>query len=172
MTYQAFTCRAKPDGKTDLCEQSLAENTLYYGLPDIPGLLDDDHTIESIKQAVRAVRAVHPEYIPLREAKMFWIFSRAMPIGAMVLTPRRIKDQTVYYIGEVTGKAHHLTDKAAQGATYGRPVHWHNGKQPLASAELPKGLAQKINVVYNATRTCLDISEFGVELRNRIRRGT
>jgi hypothetical protein len=166
MTQQAFICRAKPDGKTDLAEQSLSENTLYYGLPDILGLLDGGHTVESIKLAIRAV---HPEYIPLREAKMFWIFSRAMRTGSIVLTPQRRKGETVYYIGETAGAAHYLADAAYSATAYRRPVRWRNGKAPLTKAELPEGLIEKINAPYNVTRTCLDISEFGPGLRALIR---
>lgn len=166
MTQQAFICRAKPDGKTDLSEQSLSEETLYYGLPDIHGLLDPGHNVESIRLAVRAA---HPEYIPLREAKMFWIFSRAMGTGSIVLTPQRRKSETVYYIGETTGEAYHQADMAWSATAYRRPVYWRNGKVPLTKAELPEGLIEKINAPYNVTRTCLDISEFGTGLRDLIR---
>lgn len=162
MKRQAFLCRAKPDGITDLSDQSLRENSLYYGLPDIPGLLDLGHTLESIRLAVRAI---HPEYIPLREAKMFWIFSRSMRKGDIVLTPKRLKKETVYYIGEVVGDAYHRPDMAASATAYRRPVRWHRNKLPLHKIDLPSELLEEINAPYNVTKTCLDISNFSEQLQ-------
>ena len=168
MNIQAFTCRAKPDGVNDITEQSLQENCLYYGLPDIQGLLDPGHTLESIAQAIRAV---HPEYKPRREAKMFWIFSRAAN-GAIVLAPKRFKQQTVYYIGEVIGDAYFLPEAIAFATAYRRAVHWYNEKAPLTKADLPEALITKINLVYNVTQTCLDISEFAQTLQALVRSNT
>jgi predicted Mrr-cat superfamily restriction endonuclease len=161
MKQQAFICRAKPDGVHDLSDESLQENCLYYGLPDIANLLDPSHTQESIELAIRAV---HLEFKPKREAKMFWIFARTMRKGDIVLTPKRLKDQTVYFIGEVTGDAYHLKEMAASATAYRRPVRWHNSKVALTKADLSEELLAKINVVYNVTKTCLDISEFTDEL--------
>lgn len=162
MKPRAFTCRAKPDGKNDLTNQSLQENSLYYGLPDIPGLLAPAHTVESIRLAIRAV---HPEYVPLREAKMFWIFGHTMRPGDIVLTPAKLNNEPVCYIGEVAGDAYHLEEKAFLSTAYRRPVRWHNNKLPLTKAQLSKELWDTIYVVYNVTKTCIDISAFVEELQ-------
>lgn len=162
MTRRAFTCRAKPDGENDLTAQSLQENSLYYGLPDIPGLLAPEHTVESIRLAIHAV---HPGYIPLREAKMFWIFGHTMRPGDIVLTPTKLGKQTVCYIGEVAGDAYHLEEMAFRSTAYRRPVRWHNGKLPLTKAQLSKELWNTINVVHQVTKTCIDISAFAEELQ-------
>lgn len=159
---RAFTCRAKPDGKNDLIAQALQENSLYYGLADITGLLDPEHTLESIRLAINGV---HPEYKPLREAKMFWIFGRTMRPGDIVLTPSKLNKETVCYIGEVAGEAYHLEEMTSLSTSYRRPVRWHNDKLPLTKTQLSKELWNTINVVYNVRETCLDISAFAEELQ-------
>jgi predicted Mrr-cat superfamily restriction endonuclease len=92
---QAFVCRVKPDGKNDITHQALRESTLFYGLADILGLLDSSHTLESIRSAIADV---HPEYGPLREAKMFWMFSRTIRIGDLVLVPKNCQRSVTFRI--------------------------------------------------------------------------
>lgn len=159
LEVQAFVCRVKPDGKNDISDQALRENTLYYGLADIPGLLDKSHTLESVRAAIDAV---HPEYGPLREAKMFWIFSRTIRPGDLVLVPKRLpKERYVsYYLAETLGEAYADMQYAETHTVYRRSVRWLNNKTALRREELPADLIETINQPYNVRRTCLDVSDF------------
>jgi predicted Mrr-cat superfamily restriction endonuclease len=156
---QAFVCRVKPDGKNDITHQALRESTLFYGLADIPGLLDSSHTLESIRSAIADV---HPEYGPLREAKMFWMFSRTIRIGDLVLVPKKLpKERYVsYYLAEAVSEAYADLQHADTNTIYRRQVRWLNNRTTLRREELPVDLIEKINQPYNVRRTCLDISEF------------
>lgn len=160
---QAFVCRLKPDGKTDISDRALSEDTLYYGLADIPGLLNGDHTLESIRSAIADV---HPEYGPLREAKMFWIFSRTIRPGDLILVPKKLQGERYvsYYLAEATSDAYADLRHAETNTVYRRQVRWLNNKNVWRREELPPDLIAKINQPFNVRRTCLDVSEFASEI--------
>lgn len=163
MDVQAFVCRMKPDGKTDLTDQGLRDGMIYYGLADMPGLLDRTHTVESIRATVAAL---HPEYRPLREAKMFWDFSRTMRNGALVLVPQRLpKERYVsYYLGEAVGDAYADERFIHMHTMYRRNVRWLNKRIALRRDELPADLIDMIIQPYIVTKTCVDVSEFAGEI--------
>jgi predicted Mrr-cat superfamily restriction endonuclease len=155
----AFVCRMKPDGQTDFSDQALSENCIFYGLADIPGLLERSHTLESVQAAIKDV---HPEYGPLREAKMFWIFSRTIRSGDLILMPKRIPQEryVAYFVAEALGEAYDAPEFISEHTRYRRKVRWLNNKQAIRRDELPPDLVATINQPYNVRRTCLDVSEF------------
>lgn len=163
MDVQAFVCRVKPDGKTDLTDQALADDAIYYGLADMRGLLDRTHTIESIRATVASL---HPEYIPLREAKMFWDFSRTMRSGALVLVPKKLpKERYVsYYLAEAVGEAYADERYVHSHTMYRRNVRWLNNQTALRREELPADLVSWINQPYNVRKTCVDVSDFAADI--------
>lgn len=160
---QLFLCRIKPDGRTDISERALRENMLYYGLADIPGLLHTYHTLESIR---KSIADIHPEYIPLREAKMFWLFSRTMLVGDLVLMPRKLPNgrYVSYCLAEVSGDPFADPAYADSHTVYRRPVKWLNDKRAINRERLPAPLITTINQPYNVRKTCVDISEFAQEV--------
>lgn len=155
----AFVCRLKPDGKTDISDQALDENCIYYGLADIPGLLDRSHTIDSVQATIKDV---HPEYGPLREAKMFWIFSRTIRSGDLLLVPKRLPREryVAYFVAEAVGEAYEAPEFAGDHTRYRRKVRWLNNKTALRRDELPPDLIATVNQPYNVRRSYLDVSEF------------
>jgi predicted Mrr-cat superfamily restriction endonuclease len=157
---QAFVCRIKPDGKTDITDQALKESAIYYGLADMRGLLEPTHTVESIRATVAAL---HPEYIPLREAKMFWDFSRTMRSGALLLVPKKKlpKERFVsYYLAEAVGETYADERYVHEHTMYRRNVRWLNNQVPVQREELPIDLINMINQPYNVRKTCVDVSAF------------
>jgi predicted Mrr-cat superfamily restriction endonuclease len=153
----------KPDGKTDISDQALSENCIFYGLADIPGLLERSHTLDSVQAAIKDV---HPEYGPLREAKMFWIFSRTIRPGDLILVPKRIPQEryVAYFCAEAIGEAYEAPEFADDHTIYRRKVRWLNNKKAIRREELPPHLVTTINQPYNVRRTCLDVSEFASQI--------
>ena len=163
MTKRAFVCRVKPHG-ADLVDQALAENRIYSGLHRTPDLLNPEHTKESIELTIKTEHPKERNYPPKPEAEMFWIFSRTMQEGDLVLVATRKKDKTIYFIGRVAGDAYHAPEHYESRTTYRRPVRWLNNKVPVGIRELSSPLYQHMNYVTRVQKSFLDISEFVEEI--------
>lgn len=170
MSIGLFLHKMKPDGSTDVLAQGFYENFIYYGMSDIPGLLDPIHSLDSL---VVAIRLVHPEYRQPNEARMFWRFSRIMKAGDLVLVPQKQfisvgksqkKAVIALYAARVVGEALYSKEHTVNSTAYRRAVHWLNDRKPFFSKDFSPEFYKKTTRAPCVYETCSDLSEYAPEI--------
>lgn len=163
---RAFIIWQKPDGKIDRSEQAVRENCIFYGLPNATDLLDPTYTVQTMAEAIRLTHG--RDYVPLREAKMFWLFSREIQAGDLVLVPVKKENKTVFLLARVTGEAYSAPEHRDTHTSYRRPVQWLNDCIPIERHALPVGLEAFRIAPYRVTLACLDVTQFAKEIAGLI----